>query len=95
MKEELKHGNELIDRGIVYAPDFLINAGGLINVYMEHLAGYKQELAYLEAEKIYQTTLDILDRAEKEGKTTQESAMELALERIEKVGMLKLPFSAS
>jgi leucine dehydrogenase len=46
LADEQKHGKMLIEHGITYAPDFLINAGGLINVYMEYLGDYKKELAY-------------------------------------------------
>ena len=53
-KEDI-HGKMLLDRGIVYAPDFLINAGGLINCYSE-LEGYNRDRAMQSAEGIYETT---------------------------------------
>lgn len=89
LKEELKHGRMLIERGIVYAPDFVINAGGLINVYAEHLGTYKRELAHQQAEKIYNTTIEILDSARDNDITPQEAAMKYAQSRIDDIGKLK------
>ncbi len=91
LKEEIRHGYMLIDRGITYAPDFLINAGGLINVYNEYLGNYKRERVYQLTEKIYSTCLNILNLAEKEKVTTQEAAMQLAEKRIEEVGRVRIP----
>ncbi|MDN4165977.1 Glu/Leu/Phe/Val dehydrogenase dimerization domain-containing protein [Cytophagales bacterium LB-30] len=92
LADEVKHGNMLIEKGITLAPDFLINAGGLINVYAEFLGGYKAELAYQQAEKIYDTCLTILNNAEVQHITTQEAAMQMALKRIEDMGKVKLAY---
>jgi leucine dehydrogenase len=89
LKDELRHGRMLIERGIVYAPDFVINAGGLINVYAEHLGSYKREIAYQQAENIYNTTLEILDSARDNGITPQEAAINYAQKRIDDIGKLK------
>src|SRR5690349_435052 len=64
LKDELRHGYMLIDRSITYAPDFLINAGGLINVYHEYLGHYNRRSVMDQAEKIYDTCLNILSFAE-------------------------------
>ncbi len=88
LKEEKKHGQMLINKGIAYAPDFLINAGGLINVYQE-LIGYNREKAYAKAETIYDVTLQIFQLAADEQITTQEAAMKLALSRIDAIGKVK------
>jgi leucine dehydrogenase len=90
LKDELRHGYMLIDRGITYAPDFLINAGGLINVYNEYLGGYNRERAYQQAEKIYDTCLNILTLADSEKISSQEAAIKLAESRINNVGRVKL-----
>jgi len=90
LKDELRHGYMLIDRGITYAPDFLINAGGLINVYNEYLGGYNRERAYQQAEKIYDTCLNILTLADSEKISSQEAAIKLAESRINSVGRVKL-----
>ena len=81
---EAKHGKMLIDRGIVYAPDFLINAGGLINVYSE-LSGYGKDEAMRRTANIRNTTLEILKKAEAENITPQAAALRAAQERIDAV----------
>ena len=79
---ESKHGRLLQERGIVYAPDFLINAGGIINVYAE-LENYDRQEIIRKTENIYNTTLEILENASKNGVTTNVAALEIAQERIE------------
>lgn len=91
LKDELKHGYMLTDRSITYAPDFLINAGGLINVYNEFLGGYNRDRVYHQAEKIYDTCLNILNLSEKEKITSQEAATKLAEKRIKEVGRVRIP----
>lgn len=81
LKDELKHAQMLKDKGILYAPDFLINAGGLINVYSE-LNGYDREKALGKTRNIYNTTLEIFKKAEEENTTTHEAALKLAQEKI-------------
>lgn len=89
LDDEPKHGRMLMDRGIVYAPDFLINAGGLINVGIDYLGGWTKDRAYRKTEKIYQTTLDIFDLCEKENLHAQEAALRLAKARIRDMAKLK------
>ncbi len=84
------HGPMCQEQGILYAPDFLINAGGLMNVYGE-LMGFPRDVVFTNAEGIYDTTLSIFDVSEKEGIHTQLAAMRLAQDRIEAVGKIKLP----
>ncbi|MGW8122326.1 Glu/Leu/Phe/Val dehydrogenase dimerization domain-containing protein [Roseivirga echinicomitans] len=91
-KDEPRHGNMLIEKGIVYAPDFVINAGGVINITGELRGAYSKELAYMWTEKIYDTCTDILNKAEKEGIPSQKAAMLLAEKRIADVGRVKLSF---
>lgn len=76
------HGTKLMDKGIVYAPDFLINAGGVINVYGE-LKGYDRKKTMSQTENIYDTTLEIMARAEKENITTNQAALKIAQARID------------
>ena len=82
LADENKHAKMLAERGIIYAPDFLINAGGLINVYSE-IAKYDRAESMRRTENIYDTTLDILHRAEKDGITTHQAALTIAQERID------------
>lgn len=79
---EAIHGKRLQERGIVYAPDFLINAGGIINVFGE-IAKYDAAEAIRRTENIYNTTLDILNYAKEQGITTNQAAMKMAEKRIE------------
>jgi len=88
LADETLHGKQLQAKGVVYAPDFLINAGGLINVYRE-VAGISREKAMELTENIYQTTLDIFDTANKQGITTHKAAMKIAKDRIASVANLK------
>lgn len=88
LENEEEHGLMLKAKNIVYIPDFLINAGGLINVYSE-VNGYNKKIAFDQTEKIYQTSLDILNKAEKENTHTQRAAIALAENRIKQVMQLK------
>jgi leucine dehydrogenase len=90
LKDEVKHGYMLMDRSITYAPDFLINAGGLINVYNEHLGNYNRNRVLGQAEKIYTTCLSILNLAEREKISSQEAAIKLSEKRIADVGRLRM-----
>ena len=76
-----KHGEMLKSRGIIYAPDFLINAGGIINVFAE-LEGYGRQEIMNKTKNIYHTTTKILERSRDENITPNEAAMKMANERI-------------
>ncbi len=78
---EEKHGRLLLDKGIIYAPDFVINSGGLINVYSE-LEGYNKERALGKARRIYDVVAKVLDVAENENIPSYLAANKLAEERI-------------
>lgn len=82
LADENKHGAILKERGIVYAPDFLINAGGIINVYAE-LEGYDKEEIMRKTENIYNTTGEIFAHSEENGCTTHQSALRMAQARID------------
>lgn len=78
---EAIHGKRLQERGIVYAPDFLINAGGIINVFGE-IVKYDLNEALRRTENIYNTTLEVLNYAKQHGLTSQQAAMKKAEERL-------------
>ncbi len=81
--ETPREGEELTRRGIVYAPDYAINAGGLINIYHEtQPGGYNQRAAFAHVEQIGKTIGDILDRAQAEKKPTYLIADQIAQERV-------------
>ncbi len=85
---EEKHGPMLIEKGIVYAPDFLINAGGLINVSAE-LDGYNYDRVMGQVEQIYDRTLEIYSLSDEEKMHTQAAAMTLAKRRLEVIAGVK------
>ena len=82
LADEIKHGRLLKEKGIAYAPDFLINAGGIINVYAE-LEGYGKDEIVRKTENIYNTTLDIFNLSKKEDITTHRAAFNIAQNRID------------
>lgn len=86
--DEEKHGRALVSRGIMYAPDYAINAGGLINVANE-LEGYSQERALKQAENIYSTILEIFQISAEEGIPSYEASRRLAEQRIARIGHLR------
>lgn len=90
LANEEKHSAMLNDHGIVYAPDFLINSGGIANVYHEYLGNYNNDRVMASTEHIYDVCLDVLNHAEDNKIGSHEAALELALRRIEQVGKVKL-----
>ncbi len=84
LEKEGLHDIMLKNRKIVYAPDFLINAGGLINVYSE-LKKFNQEKALQKTEEIYETTISILQKSEKENISSHAAALSIAEERLRSI----------
>lgn len=78
----------LMQRGILFAPDFLINAGGLINVYTE-LEGYNRKRALSRTEYIYDATLRVFEVADKEACTPYHAALNIARQRIHQIAQIK------
>jgi leucine dehydrogenase len=87
LAEEKKHGLMVKEKGILYAPDFVVNAGGIINVYYE-LEGYNRERAMSHAEKIYDTTWNIIQTAKSENIPTYQAANRIAEQRIESIARI-------
>lgn len=87
--EEL--GNELDRRGILYAPDYAINAGGLMNSASE-LQGYNEERALQSVARIYGIIKKILELSRREGMATLQAADRLAQQRIDSLSQVKLPY---
>lgn len=90
LKNEQVHGKMVMDKGIIYAPDFALNAGGVINCYSE-VAGLSAEWALTKSDDIYSTISEIVKRSKNENIPTYQIANKMAEERIEKVGKVKLP----
>ena len=78
-----RHGDDLFQRGILYAPDYAINAGGLINVASEH-SGYDEVAARAGTMRIYDTILEIAERSKKMHLPTYRVADAIVEERLAK-----------
>ena len=83
-------GDELHRRGILYAPDYAVNAGGVMNVSLE-IDGYNRERAMRLIRSIYHNVSKIFDLAEREGISPQYAADRIAESRLAAIGKLKLP----
>jgi len=80
---EPRHAQALRERGIVYAPDYVINAGGIINVSVELLpGGYKEDVALERIDKIYDNLRTVFEISKQEDIPTSEAALKLAERRI-------------
>ena len=88
--DEKIHGIEVMKKGIIYAPDYALNAGGVINCFSE-VKGLSSEWAMQKAEDIYTTIGNIVNRSSKENIPTYQIANKMAEERIESIGKVKLP----
>jgi len=88
LADENVHGPMLTAKGIIYVPDFLINAGGIINISVE-LDGYNYDRSMSMVEKIYSRSLEIFDLAAKENVHTQLAAMRIAEKRINDIANVK------
>ena len=87
-------GDEVAKRGILYAPDYAVNAGGVMNVALE-LDGYNRERAMRMMRTIYHNLARIFEIAERDAIPTYRAADRLAEERITAIGKLKLPLGRS
>lgn len=94
LDNEDKHGQMLLDKGIIYAPDYVINAGGIINISGE-LEGYDEQRAHNKASRIYDVMLDILEYAEENDMPTYAASNILAEKRIQEMGKLHSIYSSS
>jgi len=84
LKDEEKHGSKLDEMDILYSPDYVANAGGLINVYDE-LQGYNRDRAINRASKIYDNMKKVIEISKRDNIPTYKAADIMAEERIEKV----------
>jgi leucine dehydrogenase len=82
--KETRHGDLIHELGIVYAPDYVINAGGVINV-ADELVGYNRERALKKVEGIYDNIEKVVEISKRDGIPTYLAADRLAEERIEKL----------
>ena len=80
---EARHGVELMKRGILYAPDYVINAGGIIDVYHERI-GFDRAALLKHIEGIHDNLMEVFERARKEERPTGEVADAIAEERFQR-----------
>ena len=81
LKDESKHGEQIMKQGIIYAPDYAINAGGVINCFSE-VKGFSSQWAHDKAQEIYNTIFNIVSRSKTENIPTYKIAGKMAEERI-------------
>ena len=83
-------GDELAARDILYAPDYAVNAGGLMNVSIE-FEGWNEERVLRMSRAIYYNVMKIFSIAERDNIPSYRAADRMAKERIDMIGKLKLP----
>lgn len=89
--KETRHGDQIHDMGIVYAPDYVINSGGVINV-ADELYGYNSERALKKVEGIYGNIERVLEISKRDRIPTYLAADRLAEERIERMRQSRSQF---
>jgi leucine dehydrogenase len=87
--ERPEHGEALAAAGILYAPDYVINAGGLVNV-ADELQGYNPDRAMARVQSVYRTLREIFQMARERHISTSSAADAFAQERIGKIGRVRL-----
>lgn len=88
LADETVHGKIVMEKGIVYAPDYVVNAGGLINVYSE-VVGFGRDYALTLADKIYDNTAAVFALAKAEKIPTYMAANRMAEQRIAAMAALR------
>jgi leucine dehydrogenase len=88
LEDEHLHGQMLLDKGILFAPDYVINAGGLINCYSE-LMGFSKKRTLQLTENIYDATRNVLKLSKAENISSIEAANKIAEKRIADIKKVK------
>lgn len=89
---EARHGKMLQERGILFAPDFVANAGGLIQV-CDELEGYNKQRAFRKTALIYDRLLNIFAIAKAQNITPLEAANHMVAERIETISRVRRSYT--
>ena len=89
LADEKKHGPLLQQKGITYAPDFLVNAGGIMAVAAEYFGDYSKEYLVQKAERIYDVCRSVLQQAAEQQTDPQQIAMRMAQNRINSISQLR------
>ncbi len=85
---EFRHADHLREIGILYAPDYVINAGGLMNVFVE-LEGYSADRAFEKTAQVFDNLLNVFRISKQDNISTQLAADRLAEKRLSKIGSLR------
>ncbi len=89
LADEQQHGVMLRERGVVYAPDFLVNAGGIMAVAAEYFGTYSKNYLFQKAERIYDVCQTVLQQAAQQQTEPHQIAMKMAEERIASIAQLR------
>jgi leucine dehydrogenase len=88
LEDEAEHGQLLLDKGILFAPDYVINAGGVINCYSE-LMGFSKKRSIQLTENIYEATRNVLKLSKTENIPTIQAANKIVEKRIADINKVK------
>jgi len=88
LEDEPVHGRMLLEKGVLFAPDYVINAGGIINCYSE-LMGFSKKRTMQLTENIYEATRNVLTLSKAENISTIEAANKIAEKRIADIKKVK------
>ncbi len=88
LEDEIKHSEGLLQKGILYAPDYVINAGGLINVSNE-IEGYRQDRALKQADRIYGNVKNVIQISKEQNIPTHVASNKIAEDRLKQIGAIK------
>lgn len=92
LKED-RHGDILKEKGILYAPDYVLNAGGVINVADElEESGYNEARSTAKVDRIFDTVTKVIEIAKRENIPTYKAADRLAEDRMETIAQVKRTF---
>ncbi len=92
LEREDKHGGDLMEKGILYAPDYVVNAGGLINVANE-LEGYRQDRAMKQAEGIFDIVNQVFQLSKEENIPTNIASNKIAEKRLKSISRIRNIYS--
>ncbi len=88
LADEVADSERLAERGIAFAPDSVVNAGGVIAMFCEW-KGWGIDKAMADSERIYDTTSRVFAAAQERGQTTIDASLFLARQRIDAVAGLR------
>jgi leucine dehydrogenase len=94
LEDEVRHSEQLMAKGILYAPDYVINAGGLINVSNE-IEGYRQDRALRQADRIYGNVKNVIQISKEQNIPTHMASNKIAEDRLTQLGAIKKIYMSS